>query len=413
MRSVLVAGLVLAVPPAAATAQNAPYRAVVSDAEVRLRAGPSDKYPETGTLPKGTEVIVHDEANGWLAVQPPGSVSWVPMQLVDFDKSQKIPQNVMTQAEVTLSPGRVGLAEPLAEVRLAKLPAGTILMVIGDKATFDNRSWYPVVPPLGDFRYLPKTAIQAGSSVNTSFSVRDTPPPGLPPAPGAGPAGGLPAPAEGGTSPKTPTAVKPTVNYPLWAQADEAEKAGKYDEAEKLLFQLARVMNEPGGDQDVATLCFTRIHTLREKKWGGGALPPAAAVTTATSPSGTAVRNDPPTTAARNDRPTLLPPVGDDRTVSTRPTAPVSRDPAGPAPPPATDRQGWTGTLRLSALALDGRQTYALESSPGIPKVYAVGASGVDLKPFLNRQVELFGTTSTRKDLSKPYIVVSRVESNP
>ncbi|MDB5310887.1 MAG: hypothetical protein JWO38_5089 [Gemmataceae bacterium] len=407
MRSALVAGLVFAALPTVAAAQNGPYRAVVSDSEVRLRAGPSDKYPETGTLPRGTEILVHEESNGWLAVQAPGAVSWVPMLFIDFDKAQKIPQNVMTQTDVTLTPGRIGLPEPLVEVRLAKLPAGTILTVIGDKVLFDNKSWYPVVPPLGDFRYLPKTAVQPGSAVNTSFSVRDAAPPGLPPAPGSAPAPTAPAASGGLASPNSP-APKPVVNHPLWAQADEAEKAGKYDEAEKLLFQLARVMNEPGGDHDVANLCFTRIHTLREKKWGGtggGSLPPPA--------SGTSSAGSP----TRNDRPTLLPPVGDDRASSTRPATPpvtpAGRDTPSSPTQPGTDRQGWSGMLRLSALALDGRQTYALESSPGNPKVYAVGAPGVDLKPFLNRSVELFGTTSTRKDLSKPYIVVAKVESNP
>jgi hypothetical protein len=42
-----------------------------------------------------------------------------------------------------------------------------------------------------------------------------------------------------------------------------------------------------------------------------------------------------------------------------------------------------------------------------------IAAPGVDLKPFVNRKVDLFGTTGTRKDLSKPFIIVSNVNPNP
>ena len=49
-------------------ADPTPYRAVVSDAEVTLRAGPSSTFPDTGTLPKGSVVVVErEEGNGWLA----------------------------------------------------------------------------------------------------------------------------------------------------------------------------------------------------------------------------------------------------------------------------------------------------------------------------------------------------------
>ena len=40
-------------------------------------------------------------------------------------------------------------------------------------------------------------------------------------------------------------------------------------------------MNEPGGDHDIANLCYTRIHTLREKKRSG-----AAARLSSTRPTG-------------------------------------------------------------------------------------------------------------------------------
>jgi hypothetical protein len=408
MRPAAVAGFVLALLPTAAPAQTGPYLGTVTDPEARLRAGPSDKFPETGTVRRGVRVVVdHEEPNGWLAVEAPqGQVSWVQWQFVEgFDPKRPTPQLVAVslgadEGEITLNPGRPDAPEPLLDIRRMKVPNGTALTTIGPKVTFGGKSWYPVTPPAGDFRYLPKTAVQFEKPANTSFVVRDTAPPGLPPA-GVAPAAGIRTDAPA-FPPATPP--KPVANHPLWAQAEEAEKAGRLDEAEKLFFQLARVMNEPGGDHDVANLCYTRIHTLREKKRSGGAtgsLPPAAPGTPATRPA--------------DSRATLLPPVADDRTGPARP--PVAVTPASTTTPsPATpDSPAWTGpgTLTRSALALDGRRTYSLESSPGVVKVYVVGAQGTDLDRFANRKVDLYGTTHTRRDLSKPYVVVTQVEPNP
>src|SRR3954462_9399744 len=125
MRPALAAGLVLLLP-ALGFAQAGPYLAVVADPEVRLRAGPSDQFPDTGTVPKGTRVVVdHEETNGWLAVAAPaGSVSWVPIQFVDgLDKARPLPQHVVVAAdgEVTLAAGKAGLPQPL-QIRKVKVP---------------------------------------------------------------------------------------------------------------------------------------------------------------------------------------------------------------------------------------------------------------------------------------------------
>jgi hypothetical protein len=400
MRPAVVAGLVLAVLPAAAPAQSGPYLATVTDQEVILRAGPSDQFPETSTVRRGVRVVVdHEESNGWLAIEAPaGSVSWVLNSFIDFDPSRPVPQLVVTQDEVTLAAGRAGLAEPLLNVRRTKLPTGTPLTVIGGVVLFDvNKKWYPVAPPPGDFRYLPKTAVQSERPVNTSFAVRgnDTVVPagstGSPSPPAVGPVAAI-------SGPGTPAAAppKPIVNHPLWAQAEALEKDGRLDDAEKVYFELARKMNEPGGDHDVANLCYTRIHGLREKR-------------RASAPSGTA-----------SNPGTLLPPVKDDRT-TTRPTATVDRSPppaADRTPPPAgpaDNRPGWAGPGMLvrSALALDGRRTYALESSPGVTRLYVVPDKGMDLERYVNRKVDVFGATYTRRELSKPYVVVTQVEPNP
>ena len=61
------------------------------------------------------------------------------------------------------------------------------------------------------------------------------------------------------------------MNHPLWTQAEAAEREGRYADAEKAYFDLAALMNGAGGDHDIANLCYTRIHALREKKRNAGA----------------------------------------------------------------------------------------------------------------------------------------------
>jgi len=395
MRPALFAGLVSLIIPASAYSQAGPYLAVVADGGARLRAGPSDKFPETSTLPKGFQLLVDHEEDGWLAVQDaPGrmnSVSWVQTQFINFDKNSPIPQLVeVDENGTTLRAGQIGLAQPLP-IQKAKIPGGTILTVIGKGVDFDGKTWYPVVPPAGDFRYLPKQAVTFQKSASTAFVVRDTVPEKSLPAPlgtsgNSAPAALIPGPGSGeGT-----TVGKPTVQHPLWAQAEAAERDGRYDEAEKLFFQLARVMNESGGDHDLANLCYTRIHTLREKKRTGGGFSSST-----------------PTTGG------TLPPIG----APVRPSVGTNEKPAPtPALPPTDpkeDRGRWTAPGRLvrSALAIDGRRTYALESSPGVVATYVVAGQGVDLEKFVNKKVEVFGLSSTRRDLSKPYVVATGIET--
>jgi len=125
------------------------------------------------------------------------------------------------------------------------------------------------VPPAGDFRYLPKHAVKYERPA-AAVVVRDASPPPSAPVASLPPAGGGAGerPAAPPPEPAT-TAGKPAVQHPLWTQGEAAERDGRFDDAERAYFQLAQVMNQPGGDHDVANLCYTRIHTLREKKRAG------------------------------------------------------------------------------------------------------------------------------------------------
>jgi hypothetical protein len=372
MSRVLVAVVMFLLIPAAGFGQSGPYHAIVVDPEVKLRAGPSDKYPETTLLRKGDTVIVHDEESGWLAVQDPPqvvrSISWVRTQVVNFDKTKPIPQLVVVdESGATLRAGEIGVAQP-SSIQKAKVPAGTILTVIGPGVSFAEGTWYPVVPPAGDYRYLPKHAVKYDKPATATFTVRDTTPPAVSPAGGEAPAASIPsALAAGGKN----------VNHPLWAQAEAAERDGRSEEAERTYFALARAMNEPGGDHDIANLCYTRIHAIREKKRG--------------IPSGSTSNTRP--AAADSSRP---PSTG---RVPT--PAAVESDPA---------RKSGPARLVRSNIGLDGRTTYRLEDERGNAVMYAVPAQGVDLERYIGKRVDLTGVVHTRQGLSKPYIVTTAIE---
>ena len=401
MRPAALAGLaaLLLAPPAVAAEPTA-YRAVVTDAEVKLRAGPSDAFPDTGSLPRGAVVIVEkEEGNGWLAVTAPsGSVSWVATQFIeDPTPDRATPKNVYVHAEdeVTLATGKAGEAQPL-DIRRVKVPSGTTLLLLGPKVKFAGKTWYPVAPPYGDVRYLPKTAVQYEKPAANNFTVRvnettNPLPPAASPAPLTTPAGGPLAtvPGPGSTTPAGGVvASKPAVNHPLWTQAETAEREGKLADAEKAYFDLAAVMNGAGGDHDIANLCYTRIHTLREKKRNAGGT---------TSPTSGVLQ--PPTPK-------------DDRGV--RPGAPQALPPAANTSAGASgDGPKLTGTLRRSVLTPDGKPAYALETSPGVVKAYVSAGPGVELDKLIGKRVDVYGAQRTLSQLSKPYVLATAVDPSP
>lgn len=394
MRLAVLAGFALAAP-AAAAADRQPYYAVADQDEVLVRAGPSPSYPETGTVPRGTRLLVdHEDQNGWLAVaHAPGSVSWVVAVQVKFDVEEvrPFPRQAVASIDTEVSAGRVGHGEPL-NVRRARVPAGTVLTVIGQKVTVDGKSWYPVLPPADDFRYVPKSAVRLLGAANTSFSVSETPPPGLPPA----------GRAEGGVTPAAAahrqdagatreSGGPPPTTHPLWPKAEEAEKAGRYDEAEGLFWRIAR--ESAAADHDTANLCYSRIHTLREKKRGGP--PPASGGREPPDPFVPSGGSRPPLANTPSARPAGLgPPVRADRN----------------DPPADRDRAVWTaGRLAASPLVIDGQTAYALEGAPGVVKAYVVAGRRVDLSRYVRQRVEVYGVPQTRRDITNKFIVATGV----
>ena len=399
MRPAALAGLAaLLFASHAVAVEPTAYRATVVDPEVKLRAGPSDAFPDTGSLPRGAVVIVErEEGNGWLAVTAPsGSVSWVATQFIeDPTPDRPTPKNVFvhTEDEVTLAAGKAGEGQPL-DIRRVKVPNGTTLLLLGPKASFAGKTWYPVAPPHGDVRYLPKTAVQYEKPAANNFAVRVSessnplPPAASPATPAGGPLATVPGP--GSTTPAGGVvASKPAVNHPLWTKAETAEREGRFADADKAYFELAALMNGTGGDHDIANLCYSRVHALREKQRNAGNTTPVVGGV-------------------------LQPPAPkDDRVV--RPGAPQALPPAANTSTNAASGDGpkLTGTLRRSVLTPDGKPAYALETSPGVVKAYVSAGPGVEMEKLIGKRVDVYGAARTLTGLSKPYVLATAVDPAP
>lgn len=361
-------------------------------ADTILRGSPKADGPDAGSFPRGTTVIVHHEEGDWLALQAPrGSVSWISHLFLEFpDKTPNagFPKNavVRSEGEVKLAVGKPGHPKPL-DARKTAVPEGTIVLAIGPavKSDSDGSTWYPIVPPEDDFRYVPKSAVQLSNSAAGSFTVKSP----------ATSANTSPPPVASIAGP-TPVGKAGWPNHPLWVQAEAAEAAGDLDKAERLYFQLAKEMNAPGGDGELANQCYSRVHAIRERRRAGPVK--TANWNTTTTPV--------PTPAAI---PTLKP--GDDFTPRTV-EKPVEKSEKSEKPADSKGQWSGSGYLRLAGFKLGGKQAYGLEDTKGRLLYYAVAGSNFDLEKHRNKTVDLFGAVSNPKDLRNiPLIEVTKVDA--
>ena len=71
------------------------------------------------------------------------------------------------------------------------------------------------------------------------------------------------------------------------------------------------------------------------------------------------------------------------------------------------------GRLRRAGRTVEYQRTYVLEDAQGLPIVYAAPEPGLDLEPYLNQNVELFGHAAYRGEIRAYYMTVSRVQPLP
>lgn len=379
-------------------AQTTPYLATVAADNVSLRTGPGGGMEETGSLARGELVIVlHEAGDQWLAVEPPrGQVSWIrtlALKEIDAGNPKMLPRNAVVQGDpdVEIAMGRPGLASPLG-VRKERVPDGTIVQIIGTHSFEANgpgrTGWTPIQPVKGECRYLPRAAVQfVKGQATATYTVQSPVPSATPPAtaestPAAGaarvPALAVPV-GGGGTAGRGKPADWP--QHTLWLQAEQASDRQEYQRAERLYLQLASDMNQPGGDVDLANLCYERVHAVYEKQRAAGR--PAGREN-----GGTA------TGSVRGDR------DGTDRSAT-----------------PKSDATGWTGAgvIRATGFQWEGEPRYSFRATGkgGTSRVvaYLEAGPGVDLSQWREGETKLFGTrryTSEYGDV--PVLTVARVQ---
>lgn len=68
------------------------------------------------------------------------------------------------------------------------------------------------------------------------------------------------------------------------------------------------------------------------------------------------------------------------------------------------------GNLRRAAFQIDGQPAFVLEDFQGYVRVYAIAQPGLNLEPFVNRRVELFGPMVQRPEfVGRGYMSVNRL----
>jgi hypothetical protein len=363
-------------PALGQVAANTP--GVVAVPEVEVRSGASPKFYATSKLRQGDRVQVIREEGDWLAIAPPpGSFSWINNRFIErmgniaVVRGEKVPILVGSS-----------LTNQKPTVQQTTLLRGTQVVILGEPLVDDEGKWWPIQPHASEVRYVPRESIKS-AGVETVLANRpsDVPPP--PPPPGTPP----PAAAASGD--------------PLWQQAQQLELAGNIPEAIRLYEQLARQTS----DHNLSLSASNRAQFLRDGKRGSvpaGYQPRPSEATygrLVPTPAGTQTSYQPNYQRAASHY-----------CYVKENSAPLAGAAGGAAPPPtpAVPQRAGPGRLYKAGFIVDGKQAYVLEVT-GRPRLYVTGAAGVNLEPYVNRIVDLYGPIVYRGDLRTNYMTASQV----
>jgi hypothetical protein len=361
----LLAGMALTLAVAATGQAQAPYETTVSVPEVEVRSGPSTQFYPTAKLRLGATVRVMEDKGDWLAIAPPsGSFSWINGRLIE--RSGRI------AVVVTEAPVRVGssISNQPPTVEQVKVPRGAQVVIMGESHTpaDDPNSgiWWPIQPPPQEVRYIPKDAVKTMAPID---------------AVAAGPGGSQAEkawPIPGGVPPASGS---------LLDQAKQAEASGNVPKAIELYTQVYR--QNVDSNHALAMDALNRVTFLRN-----GYRPSVPAGYQPNIPN-EASTGQPPRIApqpAVQAQPVSNTQVG----YASRPATPVVQ-PSGP------------GQLRRAGFFVDGKQAYVLENTQGRPLLYVTAQAGLNLEPYVNRSVELFGPVIYHGDLRNNYMTATQV----
>jgi hypothetical protein len=375
----------------------ADVRTVVQDeALVRCKPGEGPQIYATNRLRRGATVrVLRELPDGWLEIAPPpGSFSWINTRFLERVNPSQPTWWVVTHPDVRV-PVLVGselIKDHRPTVEGTRLQRGAQVKQFGATLADSEGTWLSIYPPPGEVRYLRAEAVSKGplvkgSEPSTVKAVASVP-------------GTNPAQA---TSSPTPAASVPAPSVDsLWSRAQQAEREGNLAQAIKLYEELARAVYAT--NQPLAVDALNRAAYLRNPNRQPAN--PAARASETRYSSGPPEGRLAPLAAEPGPTPT------------TRLNAP--QKPGDPVARPAssgTENGNWPssgpGWLRRAGRNVDYQPTYVLENSQGIPRFYIIPQAGLQLEPYLHRNVEVFGPTVYRGELRANLMTAVRIKELP
>jgi hypothetical protein len=389
-------------------AQPTPSTITVPDAQVR--SGPSPEFYPTSRLHRGDKVrVVREEATGWLAIEPPpDSLSWIDSRLVEVIGP--------TTAVVSAPEAQIWVGSRLINskptVWRTKVKRGTQVTITARAQRDADGIWLPILPVPSEVRYLSAEATRA-TAAPQQFAVASAEPPKVSSSPvgfasperavrfatpGQPAAAGNPA-----LSPQAPSSV----TDPRWLRAEQAERAGDIVGAKELYQQLADQVKTT--DHDLWVRCLNRIQTLEDRRPDRFTAPPASLATA--SSSGTAKARLVPSPSGGLAG-SAMPRASSEYCYQPESgyTARLS-PPRAAAPSPPSGQWSEPGWLCRTAFKLDGTPLLCLQPlGPNKSLIYASPGANVNLEPYVNRYVYLYGIMVYNSDLRSYYMTVQRAQ---
>jgi hypothetical protein len=409
----LTALLLLAAPVAA---DEPLYTAVITqDAEVRSGPGFGAELIVTNRLHRGEVVqVTRERPDGWLEILPPaGSVSWISTRFLKRIAERQANWAVIAPQDARI-PVFVGTSLRLEGPLTVAPPEGRVVQGtqvrgLGEPQAGEGGQWLPIEPPPGERRYIRADLVSRSAAPASGVTVSASPPVGTNgnSSPNVSVAPGTVRPAASAGSPTQELQI-------MWEKAVRAEQAG--DTATAVSWYNRLAAEGAAIRPDWAADARARARFLSEA-YG---LPPTAA------PTNTAVGTPgaPATTVAGPGRLTPTP-ADPGRTPTVRLAPPGgTSDPPGTGRPATPQASAWQpaadgypssgpGILKRAGRVVEGRKTYRLDSTANYPLCYVTAGPNVDLEPYVDQKVELFGPAAYKGDLRANYMTVMRVQPLP
>ena len=364
----------LAAAGAVSAAPDTRKIAVIELDGVEVRAGHAMSFAPVGQLRKGDKVVVvREEETGFLAIQPPvGTLSWIRkihLGKVEPIETGKANVTVMVEGAEVMAGNEKGDA-PLNRIT-TQLPRGTVLEVMDKPVRVEGAIWYPIVPPEGDLRWIPKSAVR-----KQEMTAIAPPAPYYPPEPPAFTVSGgegSKATSDGVVKPAAGGPPRVLAEHKLWADANRAERAADYMNAKKLYARIYQDLWDQKAERDAIVIVYNRFNRCDELLKKGDSA-----------------------SAKRSESRMSIPTENEERPKSV------------PAQPQAGKGTGYL--QELQKVFVDGKQVYAFQDDKGNVIYYATAVEGMNLKGYAGKKVQVFGEIATRPELYRPHISIERVE---